>query len=101
MQIKSVSRALLALSVLLAGVGQASATTYTFSTDLGTLGGTGGAALAINASGQFAGWAPIAGNVATRATLWNGTTVTDLGTLGGTCSYGNAINASGQVARWE
>ena len=54
--------------------------------DLGTLGGTRSVGLAINASGQVAGGATIAGNAAQHAFLWDGTTMLDLGTLGGSFS---------------
>ena len=65
--------------------------------DLGTLGGTFSEGLAINDSGQVTGVASTAGDEATHAFLWDGTTMQDLGTLGGTYSRGVAINASGQV----
>jgi probable HAF family extracellular repeat protein len=67
-------------------------------TDLGTLGGTASVAVGINASGQIAGSAKLAGDVAFHAFRYSGGTMTDLGTLGGTLSFARAINAAGQVA---
>lgn len=66
-------------------------------TDLGTLGGTGSVARAINARGQVVGWASTTGDAAQHAFLYSGGVMQDLGTLGGTngCAWG--INASGQV----
>jgi probable HAF family extracellular repeat protein len=76
-------------------------------TDLGSLGGGLGDALAINASGQVTGHAQPAGG-GTNAFLWtpttpNGTsgTIHDLGRLGGQFSAGTSINAGGQVAGWS
>ena len=65
--------------------------------DLGTLGGTFSAGVAINDSGQVTGCATTADGD-THAFLWDGTRMRDLGTFGGTTSAGTAINASGQVA---
>lgn len=83
------------VSVLLASVNYASATTYKF-TDLGTLGGSNSFAYAVNNAGQVAGWASIAGNAEKHATRWNGSTATDLGAPG-TNSFAYAINDAGQV----
>ena len=75
-------------------------------TDLGTLGGTFSAALAVNALGQIVGNSTVAGDATQHGFLWqSGTGMTDLGTLGGTSSQvasndgfgARAINASGQV----
>lgn len=68
--------------------------------DLGTLGGPGSSAIALNDSGQVAGTADTADNVGRRqhAFLWapaNG--MVDLGTLGGADSSARAMNSSGQV----
>ena len=79
--------------------------TYT-ATRLGTLGGNGSAANAINASGEVTGfsyvtkWTPPNPDPHTEwhAFLYSGGVMRDLGTLGGTFSSGSAINASGQVA---
>jgi probable HAF family extracellular repeat protein len=75
-------------------------------TPLGTLGGNGSSATAINASGQVTGlsyvthWTPPAPDphVMWHAFLYGGGAMHDLGTFGGNTSSGTAINASGQVA---
>jgi probable HAF family extracellular repeat protein len=82
-----------ALGILLP---RAQAQTYA-ATQLPTLGGTQGSALAINGAGTIAGDATLLGDTATHAiTITNGVTV-DLGTLGGTNSYANGINGFGNV----
>jgi len=66
--------------------------------DLGTLGGTYSSARAVSADGSvIAGQSYIAGNSATHAFKYVGTTMTDLGTLGGTNSYAQAVSADGKV----
>lgn len=79
-------------------------------TDLGTLGGTFSAALAVNALGQIVGNSTVAGDATQHGFLsQSGTGMTDLGTLGGTSSQvasndgfgARAINASGQVVGWS
>lgn len=75
-------------------------------TDLGTLGGTSSAALAVNNPGQIVGWSAISGSGYRHATLWNGTTATDLNDVldTGTLSAGwllldaADINDSGWIA---
>ena len=64
--------------------------------DLGTLGGYGSTAYAINASGQVAGDAETSAGQG-HAFLYSNGTMQDLGTLGGTDSQAYGINASGEV----
>ncbi|MHB8069256.1 MAG: BACON domain-containing protein [Desulfobaccales bacterium] len=65
-------------------------------TDLGTLGGTGSRAYAINDSGQIVGGSTTASGQS-HAFLYSGGVMTDLGTLGGTDSTAYGINDSGQI----
>jgi probable HAF family extracellular repeat protein len=66
-------------------------------TVLNTLGGNNSRAVAINDSGQIAGWSTLA-NGTQHAVTWNGsTTPIDLGTLGGTSSQADNINNLGQI----
>ena len=68
-------------------------------TDLGTLGGSGGAAYGINNAGQVTGYSRIAGDAYFRATLWSAAPPADLGApIAGTYSGGYGINADGDVA---
>jgi probable HAF family extracellular repeat protein len=75
-------------------------------TPLGTLGGNGSYANAINASGEVTGfsyltrWKPPNPdpNAKWHAFVYSGGVMRDLGTLGGALSSGTAINASGQIA---
>ena len=70
--------------------------TYTIE-DLGTLGGNGSLANAINAEGQVVGSAQLA-NGTSHAVLWNpGQAGKDLGTLGGTNSTALGINILGDI----
>ena len=70
--------------------------TYTIE-DLGTLGGNGSLANAINAEGQVVGSAQLA-NGTSHAVLWNpGQPGKDLGTLGGTTSTALGINILGDI----
>lgn len=66
-------------------------------TDLGALGGTSSAAMAINASGRVVGWADT-GSGTPEAFIYSNGKMTGLGTLsGGTSSGASAINFSGEV----
>ena len=70
--------------------------TYTIE-DLGTLGGNGSLANAINAEGQVVGSAQLA-NGTSHAVLWNpGQAGKDLGTLGGSTSTALGINILGDI----
>lgn len=66
-------------------------------TDLGTLGGPGSSAYALNDAGQIVGWANTAGGATQRACLWQNGVATDLGTLGGSDSAATGINQAGQI----
>jgi probable HAF family extracellular repeat protein len=67
-------------------------------TDLGTLGGSGSLAWAINAAGVVVGVSYMPNNLDQHAFLWRHGTMTDLGTLpGGWASQAYGINARGQV----
>lgn len=70
---------------------------------LGTLGGSGGAGLAINASGQVTGSAGINEDFVGHAFISgaNGGALVDLGTLGGLNSAGLGINDAGQVVGYS
>ena len=71
-------------------------TTYTI-VDLGTLGGNGSLANAINAKGQVVGQAQLA-NGTSHAVLWSpGQPGKDLGTLGGSTSTALGINILGDI----
>jgi len=66
--------------------------------DLGTLGGAGSSAVAVNASGQVVGEATTAAGQG-HAFSWTRTGgMVDLGTLGGSDSLANAVDARGDVA---
>jgi probable HAF family extracellular repeat protein len=73
--------------------------------DLGTLGGTTGAARGINDSGVIVGDSRTADSTDAQtvihACLWQGGVITDLGTLGGTISKAKAINSHGQVVGYS
>jgi probable HAF family extracellular repeat protein len=94
-----------ALAALLVSGSIAAAPSYS-ATALGTLGGNGSYANAINASGQVTGYSyleratPTKPNPSTEwhAFLYGAGVMRDLGTLGGPFSAGTAINDSGQVA---
>jgi probable HAF family extracellular repeat protein len=79
-----------------AGVATAAASTYQ-AIDLGTLGGTYSAAIAVNDSDQVVGTASLAGDAAYHAFSWTQAGgIVDL-TLGGTNSEAQAVNNGGQV----
>ena len=66
--------------------------------DLGTLGGQGSIATALNDSGHVVGMSYIPGDaLVSHAVLWDGSTIRDLGTLGGTEAVALDINNNGQV----
>lgn len=94
-------------AVLTAGAACYHATVWngTTPTDLGTLVAGGcSQGIAINASGQVAGWATTEMGSDQKGTLWNGTTPTDLGALGtasNVLSQATAINAAGLVVGWS
>jgi len=62
-----------------------------------TLGGTTSQAIAVNASGQVAGYGSLVGDSEYHAFFFDGSAIYDLGTLGGTMSSPTALNDSGQV----
>jgi len=64
--------------------------------DLGTLGGTGSVAYAVNDAGQVVGYSQTATGD-THAFLYSGGIMMDLGTFGGRTSYAFGINKLGQV----
>ena len=65
--------------------------------DLGTLGGTFGAAYWINNRGQVVGYSDLAGDQSNHGFFWDRGVLTDLGTLGGANSSGDWINDAGDV----
>src|SRR5262249_5026054 len=65
--------------------------------DLGTLGGTFTAALAMNEKGQVVGYGDIAGGAEPAFSWTQATGMIDIGTLGGTFSAAIAVNNRGQV----
>jgi probable HAF family extracellular repeat protein len=84
-----------AAAFLIAGAARpARAQRYTIR-DLGTLGGTFGQPLGINAAGQVVGWADTASE--RHAFLDSDGRLQDLGTLGGATSRAHAINSAGQI----
>lgn len=69
--------------------------------DLGTLGGAGSGALAINDAGVIVGWSLVSGNdPAQHAAVWDHGVVTDLGTLVGRNTQATAISRKGAVVGW-
>ena len=65
--------------------------------DLGTLGGSGSGASAINEAGQVIGTSYLPGDTEQHAFVWENGVMTDLGTLGGSNSYPRYINEAGLV----
>ena len=98
-------RTLVLLAVLLAALaGNARAATAPFiPIDLGTLGGSDSAALAVNARGQVVGYSSMTRYGAeTHAFFWTQAGgMIDLGTLGGMNSLAEAVNDRGQVVGWS
>ena len=64
--------------------------------DLGTLGGSNSASVAMNSSNNVVGYSDTTGNTETHAFMYNGV-IHDLGTLGGTYSVAQAINSTNTV----
>jgi len=92
-------KAALILSMAIAAVllvGAAGATPGYATVDLGTLGGTGSYASAINDRGQIVGSSSTASGVF-RPFLWQDGVMIDLGTFGGDWSFAAGINERGQV----
>ena len=66
--------------------------------DLGSLGGPGSEACAINEAGEIVGMAQTSeAELSWHAFLWSKGEMHDLGTLGGPESYAYRLNRSGQV----
>jgi probable HAF family extracellular repeat protein len=71
-------------------------------TDLGTFGGTFGAATGVNEVGHVVGMATYPGDTILRAFLWKNGVKSDLGTIGSdACSQAYAINSHSQVVGWS
>ena len=81
---------------IVGGAGHAFLRVGETTTDLGTLGGTGSVAYAINESGQVVGGADTAEG-REHAFLWQNGVMQDLGTFGGERSIAYDINDAGQV----
>ncbi len=91
-------RALCAAVALVGGLLVAIGAPDAAAIDLGTLGGAGSGATALNASGQVVGFAETASG-AQHAFLWTAQAgMIDLGTLGGEDSSATLITPTGQVA---
>ena len=66
-------------------------------TDLGTLGGTFGAANAVNNGGSVVGFATLPGDTEGHAFLWSKGMTSNLGTLGGPNSTATFLNERGEI----
>ena len=66
-------------------------------TDLGSLGGTFGAAYWLNNRGQVVGYSNLNGDQSNHGFFWEHGVLTDLGTLGGADSAAGAVNDAGDV----
>ena len=65
--------------------------------DVGTLGGHGGFAAALNNRGEEVGNSNTAGDTGTHPFFWSHGVMTDLGTFGGNFGDGNDLNDNGEV----
>jgi probable HAF family extracellular repeat protein len=65
--------------------------------DLGPLATNSGHARPVNAAGDVAGTAYIAGSASLHAVLYRDGTMQDLGTLGGSSSFAYGVNDEGQI----
>ena len=65
--------------------------------DVGTLGGHGGFAAALNNHGEVVGNSNTAGDTGTHPFFWSNGVITDLGTFGGNFGDGNDLNDNGEV----
>jgi probable HAF family extracellular repeat protein len=66
-------------------------------TDVGTLGGTFGEAIAVNYEGAMAGDATLLGDTLKHAFFWSKGIMSDLGTIGGPNSRASSLNERGEV----
>ncbi len=92
----TLARSLLLLLLSLAPALPAHAQTTFTITDLGTFGGTGSNAIAINAAGQIVGTYTDSGGTTRAFRYTSGGGLVDLAPFGGTTATAYALNASGQ-----